>query len=57
MNKEEIKKEIEALETRKKQSEALYLKCEGGIEVLQRQLQHLLEKPNSEDKPVAKKEK
>ena len=50
---EEILKEIEALEQRKKQSEALYLKCEGGIEVLQR----LLEKSDSKDKPVVKKEK
>ena len=53
MKKEELQKEIAGLEERKKQAEALYLRCEGGIEVIQR----LLEKLNSEDKPVAKKEK
>jgi|10_taG_2_1085330.scaffolds.fasta_scaffold05171_4 hypothetical protein len=53
MNKEEINKEIENLEMRKKQAEALFIRCEGGIEVLQM----LLEKSNTEDKPVVDKKK
>tara|TARA_Y100000310_G_scaffold24437_1_gene23493 strand:+ start:21422 stop:21583 length:162 start_codon:yes stop_codon:yes gene_type:complete len=53
MKQDEIKAEIATLEERKRQAEALFLKCDGGIEVLNR----ILEKSKSEDKPVAKKEK
>lgn len=53
MDKKEILAEIEILENRKKQAEALYLKCEGGIEVYKR----MLEKSKSKDKPIVKKEK
>ena len=50
---EQIIEEIKGLEQRKKQAEVLFLKCEAGIEVLQK----ILVNPETEDKAVGKKEK
>ena len=46
-----MQKEIESLEARKKQAEALFMKCEGGIEVLKK----MIEDDKPKDKSVDKK--
>ena len=44
-----LTEQVEALETQKKQAEALFLKCDGAIESLKMAIKNLSEKKEEKD--------